>query len=242
MHRAQPVDGRDLVVEHELDVVLAVGHAEVDPTQRATRGTAAPRLFETKDLAVELQRGVELPDHHTDVAHPRRNTGRGQKLALLTARPPLGRVLHDLDAVAVGILDQEIPVADAARGRHRRHARDTLRDQVAAHRIGVVHLQRDVIQPVRIRRDFGPGKQLHALPVADFDRDHRRRGIRLRHEVGRLKAKEALVEGPRLGDIGDVEGGVGHAGDARTRRDRHRRRLLRAGHPGPAEEQDNRTG
>ena len=42
-----------VAVEHELDVVVAIRDAHVDPTEDCTFGTAAPELAEAEEVAIE---------------------------------------------------------------------------------------------------------------------------------------------------------------------------------------------
>ena len=56
---------REGVVEHELDVVLTVGDAEVDPTELFAVGAAAPELAEAEEGTVEVEGLLAVADEET---------------------------------------------------------------------------------------------------------------------------------------------------------------------------------
>lgn len=60
---ATPLVGwREGVVEHEFDVVLTVGDAQVDPAEFFAVGAAAPELAETQEGAVEVEGLLAVAD------------------------------------------------------------------------------------------------------------------------------------------------------------------------------------
>src|SRR5579871_924493 len=63
---ATPLVGwREGVVEHELDVVLTVGDAEVDPAEFFAVGAAAPELAEAEKGAVEIEGLLTVADEES---------------------------------------------------------------------------------------------------------------------------------------------------------------------------------
>ena len=65
--RAAAIGRRRVFEQHELDVVFAIGHPQVDPGQGwAVGGASAPDLLEAENIPVELHRRVEIRD---DDAH-----------------------------------------------------------------------------------------------------------------------------------------------------------------------------
>ena len=121
----------------------------------------------------------------------RRNARVGQEFALIDERQAVGLVLDDLDGAAVGVGDKVVRVADPPLGRFVGHF-DPLRGEILAHLLGIVGLQRHVVQPVGAGLLFR--EQLDRLPVIDFDECEAQRAVVILQGIRLVKSKEVFVE------------------------------------------------
>jgi hypothetical protein len=217
-----------VVVEHELHVVRAVGHAHVHPAEgRRVRGTAAPELLEAQNAVVELRRGVEVPDQDADMHGVFGEAGRRHVLARVFRRPAIRPVLHELDGVAVRILHCEVLVPGSARAHLPGHL-DAPRCEIVAQAVGVVGIEGDVIELAFPGR--WPVEQLDPLVVVDLDEGDIDRAVRLWQRKGLVEPEQVSIEGPRSGQVADIHRQVRHPQDSgtydsrlRQKRQRHQR-------------------
>ena len=202
-----------LVIEHELDVIVAIGDFHVDPIEALFGACAAPDFFEAEDVAVELHGGFELADQDAEVHHAVGEAGSVEGFAAVQHGPAVGFVLDDFEGVAVGVLDVEIGVFDAAFADFIGDF-DALGAEVGAHGFGVIDFDGDVIEAVGFGLGFG--EEFDVLMVVDFDEGEREFAVGHVEEEDLFVAKEIAVVLARLFDVVDVEGDVGDAEDFRA--------------------------
>ena len=110
-----------LSIEHQLEIVRAVGHPEVDPVEVLAIAASAPDFLESKNVAIELHCGGDVADGDAGVPHAGGDSRIRQVFSEVLNGPTVGFILDDLDLVAVGVGDVEVQVADLALGDFRRH-------------------------------------------------------------------------------------------------------------------------
>ena len=103
-----------IAVEHELDVVLAVGDAHVDPTEHGSFGAAAPELAEAEEVAVEGDGFCAVADEKAEMIDGVGDAADGQELASVFGFYAIGLRFDELDEIAVGVFDLEVEIAGAA--------------------------------------------------------------------------------------------------------------------------------
>ena len=96
------------------------------------------------------------------MCHAGRDPWAIQSFAFIADCPAIGFVLHDLHCVSVRILHVEVGVPDATLSDLRRH-RDPTRGEVCPHGFGIIYLDRDMVEPVSVRRSLR--EQFDVLPV-----------------------------------------------------------------------------
>jgi len=204
----------EVAVEHELDVVFAVGNAHVDPTQHRSFGAATPELAEAEEIAVELDRLLAGADEEAEVVDRVGDTRGQEELSGVAGFHAVGLGFDELDDVAVGILDFEAEVSgfcfdDAAADIH------ASRDEVATHLFHVVYGEGDVVEAT----GAGGGLRVHefdVLVVVDLDEGCADGAVGLLQVVGLVVAEEAVPEVEGFGEVGDEVCGVGDAEDLRA--------------------------
>ena len=205
------VGRRNLLVEHQLEVVRAIGDAHVYPAQRLRIGGASPPEFlKAKHAVVELQRGFEVANEHTDMHRVLGDAPRRYVTSGVPGGPAVRKVLDDLDVVAVGILDHEILVARPPLV-HTIRNRDALREQIVAHRVGTIRIDGDVIE-----LSFScirPIEELDPLMVVDFRKRDLDRAVGLRQREGFFETEEVEIERARLRQIADEDRHMRNAQD-----------------------------
>ena len=102
------------VVEHELDVVLAVGDAEVDPAEFFAVGAAAPELSEAQEGGVEVEGLLALADQEAEMEDLVGDAGGGEEFSGVASFEAVGLGLDEFDEGAVGVFDLEVGVAGFA--------------------------------------------------------------------------------------------------------------------------------
>lgn len=103
-----------IAVEHELDVVLAVRNAHVDPAEDRSFGTAAPELAEAEEITVKGNGFCTVSHEKTEMVDGLGDAGGGKKLAGGFGFHAVGLGLDELDQIAVGVFDLEVEITGAA--------------------------------------------------------------------------------------------------------------------------------
>src|SRR5436190_12850154 len=105
VQRPERFQVRLLVIEHELDVVRAVGHAHVDPAKRLAILASAPELSKAQNLTIEFQSRFKPTHNDSKVSHVSRYARAIKSLPLIANSPAIGLILNDLDRVAIRVRD-----------------------------------------------------------------------------------------------------------------------------------------
>ena len=207
VQHAQPLERRKGVVEHELDVVDAVGKLELHPGKLLLVAAAPPQLDAPQDVPVETHRPIEGVRDEPDVHEACGDAVIAAVGGTSGRRPPGGAVLHELDDVAVGILDRERQAAVVSCLDLFRNL-DSPGGEPGAHRLGVVGDKAEPLQPV------GAGLPLRdELDVLEVVDPHDR-PVRLAGNI--LVAEDVPVECDRLLDVVGVGGEVRKVREPRT--------------------------
>jgi len=165
---ATPLVGwREGVVEHELDVVLTVGDAEVDPAEFFAVGAAAPELSEAQEGGVEVEGLLAVADQEAEMEDLVGDAGGGEEFAGVASFEAVGLGLDEFDEGAVGVFDLEVSVAGFAFAHFGGNG-DAVGGKVEAHLFGVVDDEGDVAEMVA-RGGGGFAEELDVLVVVDFD-------------------------------------------------------------------------
>ncbi len=216
MRAAAPVRRRQLFIEHELHVVIAVRHAHVDPVQRrAGEAVAAPGLATPQDSAIESRRGFQVAHQNSGVHHAARNTRGGHVFTRVLPGPAIGHILHDLHRVPVRIHHRNLAIPDPVRG-HLLRRFDAARPQVLAHPLYVVGVKAQVIQlalPLTGRID-----QFQVLMIVDFHKGHLHRAVWFRQRKRFFVPQKILIKRARLRQIAHEDGVVRHPQNLRPGR------------------------
>src|SRR5947209_15908850 len=82
-----------LVVQHELEVIVAFRRPHIDPAQHAWRAAASPKLAETQDAAVKAVRLLKVADENANMHNMVGNPRRGHEVPVLAGGPTIGLIL-----------------------------------------------------------------------------------------------------------------------------------------------------
>ncbi len=219
---------RKIPVEHEFDVVIAIGDAHVDPTQFVWIRATSPGLLKAKHVTIEVDGLLTVPDEKANVIDRGRDTGVWEELSCGLLLRPVGEALDELDQCSIGVLDFEGVVAGMGLAAAAGFDGDASRAQVGAHLLDVVHSETDVAHPVW-RSGWRLIEELYMLMIVDLDEGYADvvRTWLVQREV-LIVAKEVM---PKVDCPGEVADEIAYMRDSRDAR-ASRRCLLRAGGKG----------
>src|SRR5205823_8893015 len=140
---------------------------------------------------------------------------RRNELALVLARPAVGKILDNFEFVSIGILNCEVVVSGLPFRYCCRHF-DSMRSKIIAHLLRVIGIDGYVIELTVLFCRIC--EQLNVLLIVNFDERNANGAIIALERERLLKAQEVLIKNARFRQITCVKRDVSHTKNSRTLR------------------------